>query len=67
MLYDPLILFATLTLLLKHALEQREKGREAQGLRVFVLNKRGRYVMRRMGIILMRIGGKLVYLGSTSY
>jgi hypothetical protein len=65
MFYDPLILFATLMVLLNHALEQREKERKPQGQHAFLLSKRGRYVMRRLGIFLMRIGGKLVYLGST--
>jgi len=62
---DSLTLFATLMVLLDHTLEQREKERRPQRRRATWLNKRGRYVIRRLGIFLMRIGGKLVYLGYT--
>jgi hypothetical protein len=66
MIYDPLALFATLMVFLHHTLEQREQESKPQVRHTFLPRKRGRYVTRRMGIFLMRIGGKLVYLGSAS-
>ena len=65
MFYDPLSLFATVMLLIHHALEQREQARKPQKPHPLLQSKKGRYMIRRAGIFLMRIGGKLVYLGST--
>jgi hypothetical protein len=62
---DPLAQFTALAVLLDYVLEQVEKKRRPQGRYALWLNQRGRYVKRRLGIFLMRIGGKLVYEGST--
>ncbi len=63
MIYDPLAMFTTLIVFLTHALKEREKEGKPQPRHSFWLSKRGRFVMRRLGIFLMRTGGKLVYLG----
>jgi len=34
-----------------------------QNPRPSIWKRRGRYLVRRLGILLMRIGGKLIYLG----
>jgi hypothetical protein len=65
MFYDPLSLFATVMLLIHHALEQREKASKPKKPHLLLQSKKGRYMIRRLGIFLMRIGGRLVYLGST--
>ncbi|GHO99432.1 hypothetical protein KSF_094800 [Reticulibacter mediterranei] len=65
MFYDPLSIFATVMLLIHHAVEQREKANKLQRPHLLLQSKKGRYMIRRLGIFLMRIGGRLVYLGST--
>jgi hypothetical protein len=65
MFYDPLSLFATVMLLIHHALEQREKASKPKKPHILLQSKKGRYMIRRLGIFLMRTGGRLVYLGST--
>ena len=64
MFYDPLSLFARVMLLIHRALEQREKASKPQRPHFRLQSKKGRYMIRRLGIFLMRIGGRLVYLGS---
>lgn len=62
--FDPLSQFTALAVLLNEVLKQRGKGWRPQGRYALWLNKRERYLKRKLGIFLMRIGGKLVYEGS---
>ena len=53
--------------LLGPSLEQRGKEMAHQKQHASSLKRGGRYAVRKLGIFLMRVGGKLVYLGQTPF
>jgi len=59
--------FAIIMFLLGPSLEQRGKEMPHQKQHASSLKRGGRYAVRKLGIFLMRVGGKLVYLGQTPF
>lgn len=59
--------FGMAMFLMRRSLEKRGKKKPHQKQHAFSLKRGGRYVVRKLGIFLMRVGGKLVYLGQTPF